>query len=201
MFNTLRVQKKLHEFNELLGEPYAQLNIRTPAQENEINAVLKHFEMTAPADLIQFYREFGGITSYNGEYLSIDIDTPERILRSLQAENQWFKLRSLGLIDYIKFTWGNDRPEFDFVPQEEIDFINKNYRCIGMYRYTWGLEEAHYLYFDCQGKFGEVRYHQDSFDALWSEHLDNMLEKSQATESLEEIIVRIVEKLKGGMQT
>jgi hypothetical protein len=103
------------------------------------------------------------------------------------------------LIDCIKFSWGNDRPEFDDVELSKIDYLNENYKCFGLYRYDGGFEEAYYLYFDRNQKFGLVRYHQDDFDELWSVHLRNMLNKSPASESLDGLLISIIDRLETGI--
>lgn len=106
----------------------------------------------------------------------------------------------MGLIDGIKHSWSNERPEFDDVmPKSEIDYINTNYNCIGLYRFDGILDEAFYIYFDKDHRFGLVRYHQDEFDELWDEHLTFMLTESQAKMTLKELLIQILDHLEEGI--
>ena len=105
----------------------------------------------------------------------------------------------MGLIDAMKCTWGNDRPEFDDFPQSKIDTINAHYKYVGFYRFDWGLEEAYYIYYDKNQQFGIVRYHQDEFDVLWDEHLTVMLTNSPANQTFEELMIQVLKHLAEGI--
>jgi len=50
---------------------------------------------------------------------AITIDTSEYLLESIADENKWYRCNSMGLIDYIKFCWVNNRYEL-----EEGEYLN-----------------------------------------------------------------------------
>ncbi|MFJ8459161.1 hypothetical protein ACIQ57_08520 [Lysinibacillus xylanilyticus] len=195
------IKERFALFNQNAG--YYQLAISQNATNAQIDVMQGFLNVQIPTDLKMFYMELGSITPAEGNYgedFMLKIDSVTSLLNALENEEKWDNLISLGLIDYIKYSWGNNRPEFDeYVDAEDIAYINEHYKCFGLYRYTWGFEEANYLYFDKDGKFGEVRYHQDEFDELWIEHLNDLLVKSAATENLQDMVIRIFDKLENGI--
>jgi hypothetical protein len=154
--------------------------------------------MEVPVFLQAYYQQIGGLRNGAEDY-HLSIPSVSTLHEELKAERNFDKRYSMGLIDAIKHSWGNDRPEFQHISQVEIDYINANYKCIGFYRYDGQLEEAFYIYFDAQHQFGLARYHQDEFDELWEEHLTPMLTKSQADKSLEQLLIQVLDCLEEGI--
>jgi hypothetical protein len=189
------IKEKLEEFQY----NFYHLKFSEPVSENEINEVQDFFEIPIPEELKILYKELGSIKNEAGESYAVEIEPVPYLLEKLKEENKWYKCHSLGLIDYIKFSWVNDRPEFNGVEQSKIEHLNNHYKCFGLYRFNWGLEEAYYLYFDKNQKFGWVRYHQDCFDDLWAEHLDGMLESSPANKNFEDLMISVVDQLEVGI--
>ena len=161
-----------------------------------------NFANVFPVALEKFYCQFGGIKTdfYSPESFSINIPSLKTLMASLNQEGKYYKLVSIGIIDQIMFSWGNDRWEFDDeISVENRHFLNENYKCFGWYRYDSGLEAANYLYFDKKGKFGEILYNQYYFEELRDDILRPMLSESPATEDLEDMLSRIIDKLESGI--
>ncbi|MBH1962892.1 MAG: SMI1/KNR4 family protein [Comamonadaceae bacterium] len=162
------VKQDLEEFNQSIKEidpegfEYYILQFDAPSTAEQIRALQGHSNIKIPEDLISFYLQYGGLEpsqKYSESYLKIA--GVSKVLKSLNSAGG---LASLGLIDGIKHSWGNDRWEFEkdeFFSSEELQALNAKYKCFGLYRPD--LERAHYLYFDEQGKFGELHYDQDLF--------------------------------------
>ena len=197
---TAQIAPRLKEFNDVVGQ-YRQIAIKEKASPDQIAAIQQYFEIPIPEDLRSFYLDMGSLTPYNYETWSLEINEVPYLLEQLDNKNGFGWCRSLGLIDYIRFVWGNDREEFDednYLTGEQINLLNKNYKCFGLYRTDWGLEEAYYLYFDRDGKFGTIRYHQDCMNELVPQ-LISLLQKSAATENLEDLLLRILNVLENGI--
>ena len=169
------------------------------AHIEDINELQSFFGGDVPPLLLKFYQTFGSIENQCDESFHLEITPPSKLLKELKADKHFDKRYSMGLIDAMKSTWGNDRPEFNGCSQSEIDYINAHYKYIGLYRYNWQLEEAFYIYFDQNHQFGLVRYHQDEFANLWKEYLTPMLTKSQANQTLEQLLIHILDLLEKGI--
>lgn len=169
------------------------------ANVEQLNQLQSFFDTKIPTELTAFYQQLGGLKNDADGSYHIQIPPVSEILEQLKAEKNYDKRHSIGLIDGIKHSWSNDRPEFDGIPKSKIDSINTNYKCIGLYRFDWQFEEAFYIYFDKNHQFGLVRYHQDEFDELWDEHLTPMLTQSQAKQTLQELIIQIIDHLEEGI--
>lgn len=169
------------------------------AHIDDINELQSFFGVKVPSSLLEFYQTFGSIENQCDESFHMKITSPFKLLKELKAEKHFDKRYSMGLIDAMKSTWGNDRPEFNKCSQSEIEYINANYKYIGLYRYDWQLEEAFYIYFDQNHQFGLARYHQDEFDDLWESHLTPMLTKSQANQTLEQLLIHVLDCLEKGI--
>lgn len=187
-----------HIFEEDEDSEFRIEQIET-ADVEQLNQLQSFFEAKMPPELITFYQQIGGLKNDAFDDFMLQIPSVSELLEQLNAEKNYKRRYSMGLIDGIKQSWSNDRPEFDDIPKSEIDHINTNYKCIGLYRFDWQFEEAFYIYFDKNHQFGIVRYHQDEFDELWDEHLTSMLTQSQADKSLEQMIIQIINHLKEGI--
>jgi hypothetical protein len=192
------LKQSVEKFNTAIEEEYYHLKFGEPASNELINEIQNFYSIPIPIELKNFY-ELGAIKNDADEDYSVWIQSATDLIKSINEENKWFRIHSSGIIDGIKFSWGNDRPEFDEVNQEDIDKLNENYKYVGLYRYDWGLEEAYYIYFDKNQKFGVIRYHQDGFEDLWEDHLDTMLNQSPANQSLEELLISMIDKLEKGI--
>jgi hypothetical protein len=167
----------------------AELETGDIASDAQINDFESKVGFILPNDLRSFYQDMGSLLSEDFESNCIEIKSLPKILYHLTHDEWHRKLNSMGLIDYIKYSWGNDRFEFDeYLSADFIEAINSNYKGFGLWRSFEILEAAHYFYFDKNGKFGTVYYHQDVFDDLVDAQLKPMLEQSQATQTLEQVI-------------
>lgn len=197
---TAQIITRIKEFNDIVDK-YHQIAVKEKASPDQIVAIQRYFEIPIPEDLKSLYLEMSGLASYDNESWSLQIDEVPFLLERLNHKDKWSQCRSLGLIDYIRFSWGNDRQELEedvYLTGEQIDFLNKNYKCFGLYRTDWGFEEADYLYFDRNGKFGTIRYHQDYIHELVP-RLMTLLQKSTATEDLDSLLLRIMNVLENGI--
>ncbi|WP_293305474.1 hypothetical protein [Pedobacter sp. UBA5917] len=194
------IKERIELFNSKVGK-YKEISFEA-ATPHEIVQLKDYFKIPLPANLETLYYHFGGLTPYNHELFALSIDNPKSLLESLAHHNQWYRCRSMGLVDYIRFCWINDRPELDegnYLSSEQINYLNSNYKCFGLYRTDWGYEEAYYLYFDRNGNFGTVRYHQDDISALINDYLIPLTNKSLANETLEPMLRRIIDQLEAGI--
>ena len=143
-----------------------------------------------PDDLLDFYRQFGGLGNEgNTESYCLQLPAPSELADGLQQADAW-RIRSLGLIDMILHSWGNSRPEFEpgrFFTLAAVQGLNQRYRCFGWYRTDTVLESAWYLYADEDGRFGALFYDQDAFEATRRELLA-MFAASPARQSLEQAL-------------
>jgi SMI1 / KNR4 family (SUKH-1) len=166
------------------------------ATDDEIQALENMLGFSLPDDLKVFYKSFGGLLNQgNDESYCFEIQVITELMRHLQS-HEHSKLNSLGLVDMIKFSWGNDRPEFeDELSAEQIKFLNDNYKCFGWYRDDTVLESAWYLYFDTQGSFGQIFYDQDDFEELKAD-LEQLIAQNTATDTLENLISQALEQIR-----
>jgi len=159
------------------------------------------FKAPIPEELKTLYKELGYIMSYgydlmaqeNGSIFIQPFELLEDGERICFGNMPYYKIKSMGLIDYIAAT-----SEFfnqSWLPPDEIAYLNENYKCFGYCRFERILDEIYFFYFDQNHQFGWVRYHQDQFDALLDEHLTEMLQKSQANEGLEEFLIEAIDEL------
>ena len=161
-------------------DPFYKIKQIESADTEQLNKLQTYFDTEMPPELATFYQQLGGLENHAADNFMLQIPSVSELLEQLNAEKNYEKRYSMGLIDGIKHSWSNDRPIFDYIPKSEIDHINTDYKCMGLYRFDWQFEEAFYIYFDKNHQFGLVRYHQDEFDELWDEHLTPMLTQSPA---------------------
>ena len=151
-----------------------------PASEQSIDALRSMSGPTLPDSLLSFYRSVGSIRG--GDRLKgLTLHSPEVLLskRVSNPQQPWDCVPSIGLVDMIRWSWGNDRFEFDpasgdGLTQVEVDALNAQYSVIGWYDVFEG-EGHEYLIFDRSGAFATLHYHQDAFDELYADSLRPMM--------------------------
>lgn len=202
MFN--RIQQKLNEYNTLVleaGKPYASLFALTTGEKSDpadVAVLESKIGRPLPLDLKDFYNSVGNIKSNSlNENNSIDIFSTGYLSEKLESSDKWEKILSMGLLDMIKHSWGNDRYEIDKLAADLRNQINSQYTCFGWFRTDDNLESASYLYFDRSGNFGSVPYHQDDFDDLLTHYIGPMLKTSLACHSFEDLILESMETIIG----
>ncbi|SDD70768.1 SMI1 / KNR4 family (SUKH-1) [Dyadobacter soli] len=198
MFNN--ILQKLNDYNTLslnAGGPLAPLFTLSTGEKGDpahLAILESKIGRPLPPDLKEFYNTVGNIKSNSlNENNSIDFFSTSYLVEKLDDSDKWEKIVSLGLLDMIKHSWGNDREEIDELSANTRDQINSRYICFGWFRTDDNLESANYLYFDQDGKFGSVPYHQDDFDDLFVNYIKPMLNTSPASKSLEDLIVESME--------
>ncbi|KAA6432763.1 SMI1/KNR4 family protein [Dyadobacter flavalbus] len=196
-----KIAKAVHAYNQVsidAGEPYSNICLLDREQkstEEEVLVLENRIGIKLPEVLKNLYTGFGSIKNRNwNENNCLDIYSVSYLMERLDDPDKWARTESLGIIDMIRLSWGNDRYELD----EELSpamkaYLNKHYICFGLYRTDDNLESANYLYFDMHGRFGSVFYHQDNFEDLLQNHLRPMLEESPATHTLEELLLEAFE--------
>lgn len=194
MFN--KISEKVREYNGLsieAGEPFASLFTLATGQistSEDICQLEARTHAIIPKDLKDFYQIIGGVKSDSlNENNCIDIFPVNYLLDKLDATESWSKIRSLGILDMILFSWGNDRYEILELDNEMIEYLNSQYTSFGWFRTDDNLESATYLYFDKKGHFGSIPYHQDDFDDLLTCYLTPLMTQSLAIQTFEELIV------------
>ncbi|HSW03445.1 hypothetical protein [Aquabacterium sp.] len=154
-----------------------------PAVEHDLVRLQAICPVPLPAALLSFYRTAAGFRG-GGRLQDAVIHAPADLLRASELPaGQWDALRSMGLVHMVLRAWGNDRFEFDPDSQEgldrpSVDALNTNYAIIG-WRVMDDGEAHEFLYFDRQGRFGRLFYHQDAFDELLADHLLPMVRQSR----------------------
>ncbi len=156
------------------------VKLGAPASEQSIEALQKMSGPTLPDSLLHFYRTIGSIHGGN-QLKGLVLHSPETLVMK-SAPNpaqRWDCVASMGLVDMIRWSWGNDRFEFDpasgdGLTQVEVDSLNAQYSVIGWYTVLEG-EGHEYLLFDRHGAFATLFYHQDAFDELYADSLRPML--------------------------
>jgi hypothetical protein len=95
-----------------------------------------------------------------------------------------------GLVDAVESLWGG-RPEFKkSFNESEIQFLNDNYFCFGHYK----IDDNAYthLFFDKDGNFGDLYYHQDDWEDA-KELFRELLQASSARSTFDAEIVSCVD--------
>ncbi|MBT2564386.1 hypothetical protein J7E50_23500 [Pedobacter sp. ISL-68] len=196
-----KIENRITAFNQVAG-PYKQISFHDAATAAEMEQLKTYFEIPVPADLVSFYSQLGSLKPYDDELFALSIDSAQSLIESINHQNKWYRCQSLGIVDYIKFCWINDRQELEednYLNKAQLHYLNSNYKCFGLYRTNWGFEEADYLYFDSNGNFGTVRYHQDNISDFLDHYLIPLTHKSLATETFEAIMLRIIDQLQEGL--
>lgn len=174
-------------------ERYADL-VRTgnAVGAGEIAELAARITMPVPDELQAFYHVIGSLHCRDAQLFAL----PELLGCYRGVPTEYGVAKSIGIIDMIRLCWGNDRFEFEppngYITQAEVDALNGAYACVGWYM-PEDEESARYVYFDRQGNFGTIFYHQDAFDELYADDLLPMLTASPANHSLSEIILEIMQ--------
>jgi hypothetical protein len=192
---------KYNESNILFFDERDDFNKLIELQKATVDELLAYEKIVGtglPEALKDFYMTLGGLQNKNNEesYCITIFSIPE-MLETLKTEELTTNF-SLGIIDMILFSWGNDRYEFadgEFFSKEQKDFLNTQYKCFGWYRTDTVLDCAYYLYFDANGNFGALCYDQDMFEEV-QEDLIKMLENSLANETLENLLSNAIEQMR-----
>jgi len=201
-----RLQDAIDQYNasrtRFWDDGYNLLSACGPAAEDAI-ARLRALEPRPLADGLEaFYRRFGGLENRdNNESHCLELPGPAALADGLAHTDPWQRIRSLGLVDMIVYSWCNDRHEFEpdaHFPQHELDALNARYRCFGWYRTDTVAESAWYVYADDAGRFGALYYDQDDFSGVRRE-LRSMLAASPAQQSLEDALCEGVERARRAM--
>lgn len=155
-----------------------------------------------PAELEAFYGRFGGLENRdNAESYCLDLPGPGALADALEPPDAQQRTRSLGLVDRIVHSWGNDR--FEFAPgeacaQAELDALNAGYRCFGWYCTDTVSVRARYVYAHAEDRFGALYYDPDGFGSV-ERALRGVLVASTARQSLEEVLREGVERARQAM--
>lgn len=201
-----RLQAAIDQYNasraRFWDEDYNTLLAPGPAAAADLARLQALEPRPLPADLEGFYRRFGGLANLdNTESHCLELPGPAALADALAHADPWQRARSLGLVDMIVYSWGNDRHEFEAdaaFAQAELDALNARYRCFGWYRTDTVSESAWYVYADEDGRFGALYYDQDSFGAV-ERALRAMLAASPARASLEDVLCEGVERARLAM--
>lgn len=200
-----RLQAAIDRYNAIRtrywDDDYTTLLAVGPAGAEAIARLQAREPRPLPAELLEFYRRFGGLHNEgNDESFCLALPDPATLADRLEQADDG-RLRSLGLVDTILYSWGNALPEFApgrFFTQAALDGLNARYRCFGWYRTETVLESAWYLYADEDGRFGALFYDQDGFDAARRELLA-MYAASPARQTLEDALSEGVERAREAM--
>ncbi len=199
------LQMKVQQFNAFTSDSFNtvignySMQFGEAISKKDISQLEAICSTKLPEDLAVFYNTLGGLATIKGrESKYLAVATISELIGQLQMSDGYEKLASIGLIHSILNSWGNDRYEFEqdeFFTQTQLEFLNSKYKVFGLYRLGDEFDAAGYLYFDDEDKFGSLYYHQDYFDDLKIELLA-MLEKSQATHSLETLLISVIQEIK-----
>jgi hypothetical protein len=181
---------------------YASLaRFGTPAGDDDLARLQTLSQPTLPAPLLAFYRAVGSF--HGGAYLQdLVLHAPARLLQAAALEpGGWEALPSIGLADMVRWSWGNDRFEFDPAQRggltpAEVGELNRRYSAVG-WRVVEDGEGFEYLYFDGEGRFGGLFYHQDAFDELYEDDLLPMLAASPARAGFDEALAQLLQAATG----
>lgn len=183
-------------------EKYASLaSLAPPAAEADLARLQTICPIPLPMAWLHFYRAVGGF--HGGVRLqNAVIHAPADLLRAVERPaNSSESLRTLGLVDMVRWSWGNDRFEFDPASGEglesaDVDALNARYAIFG-WRVVEG-EAFEYLYADHAGGCGRLFYHQDAFDELFADDLHPMLTNARpAPETFDQALRGFIEAALG----
>jgi hypothetical protein len=189
----MTIIQSIENFNQAIASikfyEHYRIETDTPASTSEVAQLEANYRLPIPAELRALYQSLGSVNSAEAnESDHINIHSAKSMLEALNHTDRWCKLHTPGLIDYVRYRWSHDRWELDeFIDKEKQSKLNANYQVFGIWRGGDILEGAHYFYFDANGNFGTVYYHQDDFDAFM-DALTPMLANSPANQTLEQCI-------------
>jgi hypothetical protein len=199
MNNIRKAVAKYNQTNAGIFPDMADYNklIDLPKANDENIKKLESLQSTdMPSELESFYKTFGGLVNKeNDESYCFNLPTIEQLIAKIESSDG-NKIKSLGLIDMVNNSWGNNRAEFNdgkHLTSEQVKFLNENYKCIGWYRDDTILESAYYIYYDKKGAFGEVFYDQDDFESFKKE-LTHLINGNNEQKSFEQILIKALEQ-------
>lgn len=157
------------------------------ATDPEINALRRRISVPLPEQLALFLRQIGGLSTDTIQFFSA-----WQLLENFNnLPTRPSASRSIGIIDMIHRRWGSHRWELDpkngLIDQSDVDLLNQAYPCIGWFL-TEDEESATYVYFDQEGKFGTLAYHQGAIETLLDEDLPQLLKGSGAQHTLSQVV-------------
>lgn len=212
-----KIKQKIDEYNQAVRNTfeedeydYYKISNTVSVTDEDINELELLMEMTIPLELKDFYRQYGRLVNENnGESYCLSLFEPKALIEyntESFAETYSDRKLSFGLIDQIILYWGFDRPEFQVygerdegLTKEETAYINDSYKCFGHWIDGDIIEGAYYLFFDKEGNFGEVYYHQDAFSDTALELKKLISDGLTNSRSLEDILVNALETAKNTM--
>lgn len=212
-----KIRQKIEEYNQAVRNTfeedeydYYKISDTVSVTDEEISELELLIDIAIPLPLKDFYRHCGRlINENNGESYCLSLFEPKALIEyntESFAETYSDRKVSFGLIDQIILYWGFDRPEFQVygerdegLTKEETAYINANYKCFGHWIDGDIIEGAYYLFFDREGNFGEVYYHQDAFSDIAFELKKLISDGLTNCRSLEDILVNALETTKNTM--
>ena len=212
-----KIKQKVDEYNQAVRSTFEKdeydsykISDTVSVTDEEINELELLMEMTIPLELKCFYRQYGRLVNENnGESYCLSLFEPKALIEyntESFAETYSDRKLSFGLIDQIILYWGFDRPEFQVygerdegLTKEETAYINNNYKCFGHWIDGDIIEGAYYLFFNKEGHFGEVYYHQDAFSDTALDLKKLISDGLTNSRSLEDILVNALETTKNTM--
>ena len=163
----------------------------TPAEIRDLEGAIGR---PLPPELAELYTTIGRLIGLSPRG-QLEIPSVRRLLQRMKDPSvpAYEKLCSLGLADMMRAPWGNERPELDpengTVSAEGLEAINQAYTCIGWIRNDPGEEGHTYVYFDRDGRFGTVFYHQDDLEEICESGLLSWVEQNPERQTLSEILI------------
>lgn len=167
------------------------------ATEAELAALETHAGRPLPRDLRAFYREVGELRTGG---VPVEIESVRRTLERLRlpADEGYRRLRSLSLVDRIHRCWGGSREEFEpgggLLTRGQLEELDRRYRSIGWFTTDPGEEGHTYLYYDEEGRWGALEFHQDD-EAFLDKELLPLLNGSPSRLRLEELLVPLLRRV------
>jgi hypothetical protein len=191
----------LSAINTCLHPENWAVHARPPASTEQITKLETLLHRELPPDLRFFYLTYGGLgrtkltsipiesaipDEHPGCYGPTIIPSPTQLLQNLQAQQRYMRLDSMGIVDWLRYQWDNDRPEFDEEAPDVLAQLDDQYLGFGFRRF--GLDSARHIYMDRQGRCGLVDYHQDNYADLWDLYLRPMLKSSPAKMDIQDAL-------------
>jgi predicted DNA-binding WGR domain protein len=151
---------------------------KEPSTAAEVEALELLSNTKFPEELKVFYKTIGSLYNVeNSEKYCFGIPNCATVVKLLQLEDSNYnKMKSIGLMDEFfnqcKYFFEEEEieelKESQDMTTEDIEIINTKYKSIGIYKDAAYSYSSYFIYFDENGKFGEILYDQDTADdTLW----------------------------------